>query len=101
MLTKEEFIEYINFIQQQRDKQSNFLDALEELADNKEYCNCFLYASYEDKLVKLLKTVMNDKDDDIGFFLYDMDDVGPAEDQDGNILYKTVSELYDYLIKKG
>ncbi len=99
LISKEEFVEYINFIHRQSKKQDKFLEAIDDLADGKEYCNCFLYASYEDKVVKLLGKLTHDIDDDLGYFLYEHHDGFPT-DSAGQSIYHDASTLYDYLLKQ-
>ena len=103
-LTKEDFLSVLDFIKEQRDKETKFIDVL-ELLSPQEYCNAFIYSQYEDKMVNLLRTILDDESDDIGYFLYEMEQgtssivTGPT-DQDGNVLYSNAAELYDYLMKK-
>ena len=98
LISKEEFVECIDFIHQQNKKQNKFLEAIDELADGKEYCRCFLYASYEDKVVELLRKLTHDVDDDLGYFLYKRHNGFPI-DSDGQSIYHDASTLYDYLLK--
>lgn len=94
ILTKEEFVGYIDFIREQNQKQDRFIDAP------------------EDMLVELIRKILKDKDDDIGYLLYDMDYAGKGwkdisrlpRDDNGNVLYNSPETLYDYLVsnmKKG
>lgn len=99
LISKEEFVEYIDFIHQQDKKQDKFLEAIDELADGKEYCNCFLYASYEDRVVRLLGKLTHDVDDDLSYFLYEHHDGFPTN-SDGQSIYQDASTLYDYLLKQ-
>ena len=104
-LTREEFVEYIDFIKEQEQKQNRFIDALEDMSPYT-HCDTFIYSSYEDRLVELIRKILDDKDDDIGYFLYEMDYVGKdlkgsgrfPKDDKGNVLYNSPETLYDYLI---
>ena len=96
-LTKEEFIQCLNFIYTQDEKQNNFINALETLTDNQEYCTCLCYAAYEAEYIKLIKKLMKDKHDDIEYFLYEME---RGELIYENAPYTNEEELYDYLVKE-
>jgi len=104
LLTKEEFTNYLNFIYKQEEKQEQFVQALENLCPGN-YCDCWLFNDYAEKYIELIKKLMNDKNDDIEFFLYDfergksvfysnVDGSGP------NIPYHNEEELYDYLVEQ-
>lgn len=99
LITKEEFVEYIDFIHQKDKHQDKFLEAIDELADGKEYCNCFLYASYENKVVQLLRKLTYDVNNDLGYFLYEYYGEPPV-DSEGYSMYHNASTLYDYLLKQ-
>lgn len=107
MLTKEEFIDYLNFIKDQYQKQNKLVDIFEELCPN-HFCETYIYEEYESRMVDLLEKFVEDKNDNIGRFLYDADyincDVNNINlallptDKDGNPLYDSPETLYDYLI---
>lgn len=100
IISKEEFIDYITFIEEQAKKQDKFLEALKEMSPGS-YCDCFLYNAYEDKLIDLLQKIMNDTEDDIGYYLYEMSsEESYPRDEKGNILYKDKESLYNFLISK-
>lgn len=99
LITREEFIECIDFIHQQDKKQDKFLEAIDDLADNKEYCNCFLYNSYENKVVMLLKKLTHDIDCDIEYYLYERHSKFPTY-ENGDFLFYDAATLYDYLLKQ-
>ena len=100
-LTKEQFIHYINFIKERRDKvdQINRLFT-EEFEDSVFYP----YARYETELINLLETVF-EGDDTISYFIYELD-FGELEfasecitNPDGTTVSLTSpEELYDYLV---
>lgn len=94
-LTKDEFINYMNFIYEQNDKQEQFVKALESLCPGN-YCDCWLFNEYTEKYLELLKKLMNDKNDDILYFLYELEQ-GQSKFFE-NIPYNNEEELYDYLV---
>ena len=96
-LTKEEFIDCLYFIYSQEVKQEHFVQALENLCQGN-YCDCWLYNDYAEKYIELLRKLMNDTNDDIGFFLYDMER-GKSKSYP-NMPYHNEVELYDYLAKE-
>ena len=109
LISKEEFIEYLEFIKDQSDKQLNFMNALEAMCPG-EYVNTFLYSEYEHRLVQLLKNILNDTEDDIEYFLYELsaydydhlivpDEKCPT-DKNNKILYNSPETLYNYLVGK-
>jgi len=104
LLTKKEFVDALNFMYDQEKKQDQFVQALENLCPGN-YCDCWLYSDYAEKYIGLIKKLMNDKNDCIRFFLFDMergksifylnlDGEGP------DIPYHTEEELYDWLVKE-
>lgn len=96
MISKEEFVEYLNFIYQQEEKQEQFVQALENLCPGN-YCDCWLFNEYAEKYIELLQKLMNDTCDDIRYFLYDMER-GKARGY-VHTAYHNEEELYDYLVK--
>ena len=107
MISKERFVELLNFVKAQNMKQENFIKALEELSPGT-YCDCLFYSDYENMLLGLLREVLNDKDDDIYCFLYETDWINdnfkeskcPVNSK-GKFLYNSPETLYDYLVKRG
>jgi len=100
-LTKKEFIDYLQFMYDQEKKQEQFVKALENLCPGN-YCDCWLYSDYAEKYIELIRKLMNDKNDCIRFFLFDMergksafylnlDGAGP------DVPYHNEGELYDFL----
>ena len=69
-LTKEKFVKYIEFIKTQCLNQDKFIDALELLSPHT-YCDAFIYSSYENILLELIEDLLDDDEDDIGYFLYE------------------------------
>lgn len=108
MLSKKEFLELIEFIQKQEEKQEIFLKALDTLSPGT-YNDCFIYGEYENKLVSLIKKVMGDTNDELGYYLYEMQGINEdinyeydkevcPKDEQLNVLYYSLSSLYDYLV---
>lgn len=105
MISKEEFIKTMNFIKERNQKQDKFINILEELSKDT-YCDCFLYADYEDKMIELLENMFEDRMHDISYFCYDCDWLYDNfnEDKcpkiDDKYLYTSLETLYDYLISE-
>lgn len=109
ILTKQKFIDYINFIKTQYKNQDKFLDGLEALCPAC-ICDAFIYEDYQNKLLDLLSEIMQDNGDDIGFFLFEADYIDLDEkdlnlemfprDENDNPYYTSLSTLYDYLESK-
>lgn len=109
MLSLKEFKEYLTFIKEQRSKEDTFIKALEILSSDSS-CDCFLYSSYEEKIISLLENIFNDKNCDISFFIYDLNGLDNKSfiikdkskcptDMEGNICYYSADTLYEYLTK--
>ena len=102
LFTREEFVEYIRFIQEQDEKQLKFIDALEALAPG-EYCNVFIYSEYQNKLLELIQRALNDENDDIGYKMYEFDQFSPREKEsqlEETPWLESWETLYDYLANK-
>lgn len=98
-MTKERFIETINFIKKLQQKESDFCDALEALSPG-EYCNCFLYSEAVEFIYKWLVEEMNDKYDYISYFLWE-NETCTVTNPDGSeeTLFTDINSLYDFLTK--
>ena len=70
VISKKEFVEYMEFIEKKSLQQEKFCKALEELSPET-HCDVFLYGDYETKLVRLLEKVTEDHTDLISYRLYD------------------------------
>lgn len=109
MLTKKQFIDMLKFMSKKNKQQDAFCGMLEDMSANSGYVTSFIYSEYEEKLLDLLRDNLDDIDDDISYFLYelggiaDIDTIIPNEKcptfNDG-ILYNSAATLYDYLISK-
>lgn len=103
-LTKEQFVHYINFIKERREK----IEQINELF-TEEFEDSIFYphTKYEIEMVDLLRTVFEDSDDNIGYFIYELEfgELDAAkeaiEEADGTIISLTSpEELYNYLAKE-
>ena len=101
MISKENFIEYMNFIKKMNDSENRIYDVLsEEITD---FQGGFLYSKYETMFVRLLREVMNDENDWIDYFLYDLDfgrawKEGAITEADGtDIMLSTPEDLWNLL----
>ena len=70
VISKKEFVEYMEFIEKKSLQQEKFCRALEELSPET-HCDVFLYGDYETKLVRLLEKVTEDTTNLISYRLYD------------------------------
>jgi hypothetical protein len=70
MITKEKFVEYMEFIERKDAQEHLFMETLETLCPGN-YCDAFIYAEYEDKLISLLQNMLNDINDLITYRLYE------------------------------
>lgn len=104
-MTKELFVETLKFIKKKQDQDAKFCDVLEELCPGYR-CDAMVNSEAVNYILKLLGDIMQDKDDDIGYFLYE---TGAIENDDLSIpnnraptwddkpLYTSPETLYDYL----
>lgn len=97
MLNKKSFVEYINFIKKMQDSEMRIYHVLrEEITD----FDGFIYSKYETKFVDLLAEVMDDKDEWISYFIYELDfgqnwKEGTVTEKDGtDIRLQTPEDLY-------
>lgn len=108
MISKEEFIDVLRFISKKHKQEDKFCGVLEEMSGGESFAETFIYSEYEEKLRELLRNILHDEDDDIGYFLYELngiDDVYiivPDEKcprWEDKIMYNSASSLYDYLAR--
>ena len=102
MISKELFIEYIDFIKKKRTQENDLSNTLEVMCPGC-YCDTLIYEEYEEKLVNLLKILLNDTDDLIGYKLYEFDEFD--EEMQAEQIQKTPEvesweTVYDYLVSK-
>lgn len=105
-LTKEEFIDIINRLRES----SELVDKVNELFQNSmdnlecDFCNgASLQISHEGIVVKLLEKLMQDRYENISYFIYELDygkeyQDGCISDKHGNIDISTPEKLYDFLV---
>lgn len=100
MISKKNFIKYINELKEISDIYNNINKAAKKL-EMFEIYNC----EYEYIIIDILQEIFNDKEDDwIGYFIYELNygefwDEDCAEDKDGNVIYlRNAGELYDLLV---
>lgn len=108
MIAKEKFIDTLRFMSKKAAQENKLCTVLEEMSDDCGCANAFVYGEYSMKLLDLLRDSMMDKDDDIGYFLYELggiDDVdikvpeGQCPRWDDEVMYDSASSLYDYLAR--
>lgn len=72
MLSKELFVKTLESIKKHRERETKFIEGLDALSPGT-YNDTLLYSSYESLVVELLQEAMDDKDEIISFFIYEMD----------------------------
>ena len=99
LFTKEEFIDYINFVKKQDEKQLVFIDTLEMLAPGN-YCDAFIYSDYEAKFLEVLQKALHDENDEIGYKMWEFDQFN-AEEKERQLKetpwLESWEALYDHL----
>ena len=103
-LTKDQFIHYINFIKERKEKENKINELFTEEFEDSIF---YPHTRYETELISLLETIFNDEDGNIGYFIYELD-FGELDfanecitEEDGiTISLTTPEELYDYLVKE-
>lgn len=104
-ITKEMFVETINILKEQNDKDRKFGKALGEMFDT--YPLSYSYQNVEAQLIKLLQVQFDDdhKDSWIDYYIYELEfgskyKKGCAKYKNGkNINLSTAAYLYDFLIE--
>ena len=102
MITKEMFVKYMEFIERKAAEERQFIKALEKLSPST-YCDAFIYDEYEDKLISLLRFILDDRDELILYRLYDykdMDEASKAKQIKETPEVQSWETVYDYLIKE-
>ena len=97
-ITKEEFINYITAVQNVSDFQNGVLDLADKYAPYSDL-GILNYPSCDDELLELLKRVMNDRDDWISYFCYEVDfgrEWQPGDTED-DIPMRTIEDLWEVL----
>lgn len=108
MISKEKFVEIIEKLRKTNDLQDFIQKTINESGIDSDfiYGHSFVIA-HEEIVVDLLTVIMNDDDDDIGYFIYELDygrnwEPGYVTDKDGNDIdaFQSADKLYDYLISR-
>ena len=104
MLSKEQFVETINFIKEQGKKEKEFIKTLEKLSPYS-HCDCYLYDEYEQKMIDTLEAMFEDNTHEISYFCYDCNGLDKLEKKNcpkvnNKYLYTSLETLYDYLVKE-
>ena len=102
MLSKKEFIKYINILKEYNKIQSDLYDISNGAISLFEFD---IISKLENSVLKLLEYVMHDSSNMIDYWLYELNfgkDFydGCIVENDINIDVSTVEKLYDYLVKE-
>ena len=109
-LSKEEFCSILERLKEAKDlvdKVDDLFNKSRENIENDFVNGASLQISHESTVVKLLKFIMNDQDDLIGYFIYELDygrkyEAGMIQDENGKDIDISSSEkVYDYICKQG
>ncbi|MBE5936080.1 MAG: hypothetical protein E7262_09860 [Lachnospiraceae bacterium] len=109
-LSKKEFVQAINRLKAASDLREQVDELFHNSRENIEndFCNAAaLQISHESLVVFLLKRIMNDKHEDIDYFIYELDygrkyEDGMIKDRYGqNIDIHTPELLYDFILNNG
>ena len=101
MISKETFVKYMKFIEAKQLQENRLADILEEMCPTFR-CDALVYSDYEANFIELLQEVLQDKDDFIGYKMYEFDQL-EAEEKAKQLLETPEVEswetVYDYLVK--
>lgn len=108
MITKQEFVDIINRLRNYNDLQNKIQDLFEDNIENREmdFMNAgSICIGHETVVVKLLENIFNDKEDLIGWWIYEQNygrtySTGDLEVNGVGIDLTTPEKLYDYLISE-
>ena len=109
-LSKEEFCSIMERLREAKDlvdKVDDLFNKSRENIENDFVNGASLQISHESTVVKLLKFIMNDQDDLIGYFIYELDygrkyEAGMIQDENGmDIDISSSEKVYDYICKQG
>lgn len=108
-LTKEEFIKTLKEMQSLNRKQNAFCECLENITEDA-IIPAFIFSRSIDIMHNLLVKMFDDKEDDIGYFLYELDAINSEDLKieknrapaylSGDSLYDDADSLYDYLVRR-
>ena len=101
MITKEKFLEIIEFINKKNQQQEDLAKAFEAMCPGL-YTDTLVYSEYEDKILELLTIMLDDDTGLISYKLYEfdtfLDDETKAEQIKETPEVETWEKVYDYLI---
>ncbi len=102
MISKENFVKYMKFIEAKQLQENKLADILEEMSPTFR-CDALVYADYEENFLELLREVMQDKTDLIGYKMYEFDQFD--EEEKAKQLLETPEvesweTVYDFLTSK-
>lgn len=108
MITKQEFVDIINRLRNYNDLQNKIQDLFKDNIENREmdFMNAgSICIGHETVVVKLLENIFNDKEDLIGWWIYEQNygrtySIGDLEVNGVGIDLTTPEKLYDYLISE-
>ena len=113
MISKEKFVEYINFIKSLDDRESKLQDGLQACFGKENVGHIFVFNEVVPKMIEMLCDLMGIEynsdpytGDDIQYFIYDLDfgtveGAAEAIEEDDKVYdLSTPEKLYDY-IKRG
>lgn len=103
-LTKEEFVEKLNFIKERDEAQSQIGELFEKEFEDSIF---WPYSRWQTEYINLLEKIMRDTENNwISYWVYELDygegyQDGYITDVDGsNIKMQTAEDLYDFLVKE-
>ena len=101
MISKENFVKYMKFIEAKQLQENRLADILEEMCPGF-YCDALVYSDYEANFLELLHEVMQDGTDLIGYKMYEFDQFDAKEKAKQLLETPEVvswETVYDYLVK--
>lgn len=102
MLTKEQFLEYIDFIEDKNAQQMKLADIFSDMCPGF-YCDTLVYSDIIDKLLDLLAHIMNDTSELIEYKMYEYNNFSKEdqlEELKENPECESWETVYNYLINK-
>lgn len=103
MISLEQFEDIISFIKEQSENQVRLNKVFTETFEDSVF---YPYLKYEAKMIELLENIMNDRDNDICYFIYETHFGRDADKyfitlEDGTeIHFYTTEDLYNYLMEE-
>lgn len=104
MLSKEDFIYYIDIIKKHRERENKFLECLDFLSPETSN-ETFLYGDYESALVDLLMLLMEDEGEIIPLFIYDTEfgtnnAFSTLFVENDSVDLSSAEKVYDYILSR-